>query len=409
MKKDRIELFMKIFIISDLIGLSLIICSKAALILLFVAKDYETFNVINKLNPFINVFSYICIGVTVLLLFIKIFLLKLNEEKEEVNSLLVNTNIEESLINSQFILNLENETTKLYIKKDNNKLYIVLFSSKAFDKDILNKYFNNHTNEINTEPLILNIIHGKNDKKIKEKLKSKSNNILNVIYEKETSSIYYLKNIKKDGMLEKSIMLEVLKKIIDIDIKSWYNFFRRKMFMFNENEIKTKMDKAIEALESKFTTVRAGRANPNILNGVMVSYYGSMTPIQSLATISVPEARQLVIKPFDKSTLKDLEKAIYEANLGLNPTNNGEILIITIPELTEETRKNYVKQVKDMAEEARIQLRNIRQDANNAIKKQELSEDIEKDYLDRVQKLINKYNTVVEEKFKEKEQELLSI
>ncbi len=179
--------------------------------------------------------------------------------------------------------------------------------------------------------------------------------------------------------------------------------------MFNENEIKTKMDKAIEALESKFTTVRAGRANPNILNGVMVSYYGSMTPIQSLATISVPEARQLVIKPFDKSTLKDLEKAIYEANLGLNPTNNGEILIITIPELTEETRKNYVKQVKDMAEEARIQLRNIRQDANNAIKKQELSEDIEKDYLDRVQKLINKYNTVVEEKFKEKEQELLSI
>ncbi len=220
MKKDRIELFMKIFIISDLIGLSLIICSKAALILLFVAKDYETFNVINKLNPFINVFSYICIGVTVLLLFIKIFLLKLNEEKEEVNSLLVNTNIEESLINSQFILNLENETTKLYIKKDNNKLYIVLFSSKAFDKDILNKYFNNHTNEINTEPLILNIIHGKNDKKIKEKLKSKSNNILNVIYEKETSSIYYLKNIKKDGMLEKSIMLEVLKKIIDIDIKS---------------------------------------------------------------------------------------------------------------------------------------------------------------------------------------------
>ncbi len=179
--------------------------------------------------------------------------------------------------------------------------------------------------------------------------------------------------------------------------------------MFNENEIKVRMDKAIEALESKFTTVRAGRANPNILNGIMVDYYGAPTPIQSLATVSVPEARQLMIKPFDKGTLKNLEKALYEANLGMAPTNNGEVLILTIPELTEETRKNYVKQVKDMAEEARIALRNIRQDANNSIKRQELSEDLEKEYLDKVQKLINEYNAVVEDKFKEKEKELLSI
>lgn len=179
--------------------------------------------------------------------------------------------------------------------------------------------------------------------------------------------------------------------------------------MFNENEIKTKMEKVIENLESRFTTVRAGRANPNILNGIMVEYYGTPTPIQAIATISVPEARQLMIKPFDKSSLKDLERAIYAAELGMAPTNNGEVLILTIPELTEETRKNYVKQVKDMAEEARIALRNVRQDANNNIKKQEFAEDEEKTYLEQVQKLIDKYNSVVEEKFKEKEKELLSI
>lgn len=179
--------------------------------------------------------------------------------------------------------------------------------------------------------------------------------------------------------------------------------------MFNENEIKTKMEKVIENLESRFTTVRAGRANPNILNGIMVEYYGTPTPIQAIATVSVPEARQLMIKPFDKSSLKDLERAIYAAELGMAPTNNGEVLILTIPELTEDTRKNYVKQVKDMAEEARIALRNVRQDANNNIKKQEFSEDEEKGYLEQVQKLIDKYNVVVEEKFKEKEKELLSI
>ena len=179
--------------------------------------------------------------------------------------------------------------------------------------------------------------------------------------------------------------------------------------MFNENEVKSKMDKAIENLESRFTTVRAGRANPNILNGVMVEYYGTPTPIQGVATISVPEARQLMIKPFDKSLLKEIEKAIYAAELGMAPTNNGEVVFLTIPELTEETRKNYVKQVKEMAEDAKIALRNIRQDTNNAIKREEYAEDAEKRYLDQVQKLIDKYNVIVEEKYKEKEKELLSI
>lgn len=179
--------------------------------------------------------------------------------------------------------------------------------------------------------------------------------------------------------------------------------------MFNDSDVKIKMDKVISNMESRFTTVRAGRANPNILNGVMVEYYGAPTPLNSVSTISVPEARQLMIKPFDKSLLKEIEKAIYAAELGLTPNNNGEVVFLTIPELTEETRKNYVKQVKEMAEEAKIALRNVRQDANNAIKKSEVSEDVEKRNMDQVQKLIDKYNQIVDEKYKEKESELLSI
>lgn len=179
--------------------------------------------------------------------------------------------------------------------------------------------------------------------------------------------------------------------------------------MFDESEIKNKMNKVIENLESRFVTVRAGRANPSMLNGVMVDYYGVPTPIQSMATISVPEARQLMIKPFDKTALKNIEKGIFEANLGITPTNNGEIIILTIPELTEDSRRNYVKQVKEMAEEAKIALRNIRQDANNDIKKCEYPEDEEKRYLESVQKIIDKYNATVDEKFKDKENELMSI
>ncbi len=179
--------------------------------------------------------------------------------------------------------------------------------------------------------------------------------------------------------------------------------------MFNENEVKNKMEKVVENLDNRFTTVRAGRANPNILNGIMVSYYGTPTPIQSLSTISVPEARQLIIKPFDKNSLRDIEKAIFEANLGMTPTNNGEVIILTTPELNEENRKNYVKQAKDMSEEAKIALRNIRQDINNSIKKAEYSENEEKIYLEKVQENIDKYNKLVEDKFKEKEKELMSI
>lgn len=179
--------------------------------------------------------------------------------------------------------------------------------------------------------------------------------------------------------------------------------------MIDENDVKNKMNKVIENLENRFITIRAGRANPNILNGIMVDYYGTPTPIQTLATISIPEARVLCIKPFDKSSLKNMEKAIYEANLGIAPTNNGEVIMLTVPELTGETRKDYVRQASAMAEEAKIALRNVRQDENNKIKKSEMTDDEKEMCLEIVQDLINKYNKIVDEKFKEKETELTSI
>ena len=168
-----------------------------------------------------------------------------------------------------------------------------------------------------------------------------------------------------------------------------------------ENIIKDteeKMIKALENMEKRFTNVRAGRANPRILDNVMVKYYGVSTPLIQLATISVPEARQLVIKPFDKSCISDIEKGIYEANIGLTPNNNGEVVMLVIPELTEERRKEYVKEVKSIAEDAKIALRNIRQESNNDIKKLELPEDEEKRGMEKVQDLITKYNKEVDSK-----------
>lgn len=170
-----------------------------------------------------------------------------------------------------------------------------------------------------------------------------------------------------------------------------------------------KMQKAIETLENKLITIRAGRANPAMLNGIMVDYYGTPTPLNSIANITVPEARQLFIKPFDRSALKNIEKAINEANLGITPSNNGEMIILTVPELTMDRRKEYAKQARAMGEEAKIALRNIRQEDNDKIKREELPEDEEKLYLEDVQELITKYNSLVDDKVKEKETELMKI
>lgn len=174
-------------------------------------------------------------------------------------------------------------------------------------------------------------------------------------------------------------------------------------------ETEMKMTSTIESMEKRFVNIRAGRANPAILDKVMVSYYGSETPLKQLATISIPEARQLMIKPFDRSCLGAIEKGIYEANIGLTPNNNGEVIILNIPALTEDTRREYVKQAKGIAEDARIALRNIRQDANNDIKKLDVPEDDKKAGQEDVQELINKYNQIVDEKFRIKETELMSV
>ena len=173
---------------------------------------------------------------------------------------------------------------------------------------------------------------------------------------------------------------------------------------------KEKMNKSGDALKRTLADIRAGRANASLLNPVKVDYYGAPTPLNQMASITVPEARQLLVSPYDKSTLKDIERAIYEANLGIAPTNNGEVIMLTVPELTGETRRNYVKQASAMAEEAKVALRNIRQDENNKIKKdEELREDERDMCLDIVQEMIEKFNKIVDEKFKEKEIELTSI
>lgn len=174
-------------------------------------------------------------------------------------------------------------------------------------------------------------------------------------------------------------------------------------------ECETRMEETLDSLDKRFLNVRAGRANASMLDGIMVEYYGIPTPLKQLANISVPEARQLSIKPFDKGILGDIEKAIFEANIGLTPNNNGEVIFLVIPALTEDRRKELVKQVKQIAEEGKIALRNIRQDANNDIKKLKLPEDVEKNGNEEVQELINKYNKLIDDKLKVKESELMTI
>ena len=174
-------------------------------------------------------------------------------------------------------------------------------------------------------------------------------------------------------------------------------------------DVTEKMDKAMENLEKRFGSVRAGRANPSSLDGIMVDYYGSMTPLKQLATISVPEARQLLIKPFDKGALANIEKAILTSNLGYTPGNDGETIRIVIPELTEERRRELAKQVKALAEEAKVSIRNIRHDGLEEVKKLELPEDEEKGLEKDIQDLVNEYNKKVDASLKEKEQELLTV
>ncbi len=174
-------------------------------------------------------------------------------------------------------------------------------------------------------------------------------------------------------------------------------------------ETKEKMDKTIDAFNHELATVRTGRANPTMLDRVMVEYWGEKTPLNQVAGISVVEGRQLVIKPYDKNTLKDIEHGVYEAEIGLTPQNDGEVIRINVPPLTEERRKEYVKQAKKYAEEAKVALRNVRRSANDDVEKADLTEDQVKSGKEKVQKLTDEYVKKVDALTKEKEAELMSV
>ena len=178
-------------------------------------------------------------------------------------------------------------------------------------------------------------------------------------------------------------------------------------------EFEEKMEKTLASLKSEYTSIRAGRANPHILDKIKVDYYGSPTPIQQVANVSVPEARMIQINPWEASLIKEIEKAILVSDLGLTPTNDGKSIRLVFPELTEDRRKELVKDVKKKGENAKVAIRNVRRDANDAFKKQnkanEISEDELKQSEDRVQKLTDKYVAEVDKAVEAKSAEILTV
>ena len=173
------------------------------------------------------------------------------------------------------------------------------------------------------------------------------------------------------------------------------------------------MDKSLHSLDVAFNKIRTGRAHPSILDSIMVSYYGADTPVQQVANVNVEDARTLAIIPWEKNMLGEIEKAIMKSDLGLNPSNNGDVIRVPMPMLTEETRREYTKQARHEAENARIAIRNIRRDANNDIKEllkeKEISEDEERRAEQNIQKLTDGFIAKVDEKYSAKEADLLSI
>lgn len=172
----------------------------------------------------------------------------------------------------------------------------------------------------------------------------------------------------------------------------------------------SKMDKVIEHLKEELNTVRTGMANANMLDRVSVDYYGSPTPLKQIASVSVSEGRTLVIKPYDPTSLKDIEKACNVADLGIAPQNDGTVIRLTVPQLTGETRKEMVKKVGAFAEEAKVAVRNIRREANTVIKKEEtLAEDVQKDAENEIQKLTDKYIKEIDQIVKTKSDEVMKV
>ncbi len=180
-----------------------------------------------------------------------------------------------------------------------------------------------------------------------------------------------------------------------------------------EKKLQAQMDKTIEALKYEFSTIRAGRANAQMLDKIRVDYYGTPTPINQIGSISVPEPRTLVINPWDKSAMKEIEKAIRNSDLGLNPTNDGEVIRINVPALTEERRKELCKQAKKASEEFKVRIRNERRDANDKLKKLEKEGEITEDELkkaqDNVQKMTDKYTKEIDSLLETKEKDIMAV
>lgn len=174
-----------------------------------------------------------------------------------------------------------------------------------------------------------------------------------------------------------------------------------------------KMTKSYDSMIRDFTSIRAGRANPHVLDRIKVDYYGTPTPLQQVGNISVPEPRMLMIQPWEKSLLKTIEKAILASDLGITPTNDGSVIRLVFPELTEERRKELVKDIKMKGEAAKVAVRNIRRDANETFKKQnkanEISEDDQKDLETKVQKMTDKYIADIDKAVEEKSKEILTV
>ena len=174
----------------------------------------------------------------------------------------------------------------------------------------------------------------------------------------------------------------------------------------------SKMTNTLESLEKELSTVRAGRANPHILDKITVDYYGAPTPLQQVANVTVPEARMIQIQPWEASLIKEIQKAILSSDLGLNPNTDGKIIRLVLPELTEERRKELVKDVKKKGEAAKVAVRNIRRDANDAYKKlakQDVSEDEIKELEDKIQKLTDKFVKNIDKAVEEKSKEILTV
>ncbi len=178
------------------------------------------------------------------------------------------------------------------------------------------------------------------------------------------------------------------------------------------DDAKERMNAAIDHLGKVLAKIRAGRANPAVLDGVLVDYYGTPTPLNRVSTINTPDARTIRVQPFERNMVPVIDKAILTANLGFNPSNNGEVIIINVPPLTEERRRDLVKQVKNEGEIAKVSIRNTRRDTNEEIKKLQkngLAEDLAKDAEDEVQELTHKYSVKVDEMLAQKEKDIMTL